>query len=425
MEPFLADIASIAHRYIRNEVLSQKELDLLRQWAAAGEGRQDWLDELKRDPDSEYVQGQLDRMQNVDSKAIWSQIETQTFTPLVPIARPTVRRRRAYMTAAIILLIGAGAAGWWLLPHHSGTSLTPATTQPIAASDIQPGGNKAVLTLADGRRIDLDTSANGILTHQGNMKVSKLADGQLAYNKVKTSDEKPQARAYNSLSTPRAGQFTLRLPDGTNVWLNNASIIRYPVAFTGVDRTVEIAGEAYFEIAKDASHPFRVIVHRGPAATGLASLASDAVPVTDEGGTIEVLGTSFNVMAYNDEPAELTTLVNGSIRFTRDGAGVLLHPEEQSVLDANSVLHVLPKVDVAEVTAWKNGYFNFDHASFQTTMRQLARWYDITVTYHVQPTGQEFQGGIQRNLPLSVILKALENEHIHFKLEGRDLTVLP
>jgi len=424
MEPFLADIASIAHRYIRNEVLSQKELDLLRQWAAAGEGRQDWLDELKRDPDSEYAQAQLDRMQNVDSKAIWSKFETQTFTPPVPLPLHSPRRRWI-VAASIILLISAGATWLWLLPHRQGISPTPATTQPVAASDIQPGGNKAVLTLADGRRIDLDSSANGVLTHQGNTKVSKLADGRLAYNKEKTSVEKPVARAYNSLSTPRAGQFTLRLPDGTNVWLNNASIIRYPVAFIGSDRTVEIAGEAYFEIAKDASHPFRVIVHRGPAATGLASLASDAVPVTDEGGTIEVLGTSFNVMAYNDEPAELTTLVNGSIRFTRDGAGVLLHPEEQSVLDANSVLHVLPKVDVAEVTAWKNGYFNFDHASFQTTMRQLARWYDITVTYQVQPTGQEFQGGIQRNLPLSVILKALENEHIHFKLEGRDLTVLP
>jgi ferric-dicitrate binding protein FerR (iron transport regulator) len=293
------------------------------------------------------------------------------------------------------------------------------------ASDIQPGGNKAVLTLADGRRIDLDSSANGVLTHQGNMKVSKLSDGRLAYNKIKTSDEKPVARAYNSLSTPRAGQFSLRLPDGTDVWLNNASIIRYPVAFTGADRTVEVAGEAYFEVAKDAAHPFRVIVHRGAGATRLATLAPDAIPVTDEGGSIEVLGTSFNVMAYNDEPAELTTLVNGSIRFIREGTGVLLHPEEQSVLEAGGALHVLPSVDVAEVTAWKNGFFNFDHASFQTTMRQLARWYDINVTYQVQPSGQEFQGRIERNLPLSVILKELENEHIHFKLEGRDLTVTP
>jgi transmembrane sensor len=425
MEPFLADIALIAHRYIRDEALSQKELEVLHQWAAGAKGRQEWLDEMKRDPDSEYVQSQLARLQNVDAKGIWSKFETQTFTPLIPITRQTGRRRWAYMAASIILIIGTGGTWLWFLPHHRASSLTPASTQAVVASDIQPGGNKAVLTLADGRRIDLDSSANGVLTHQGNMKVSKLSDGRLAYNKVKTSDEKPQARAYNSLSTPRAGQFSLRLPDGTNVWLNNASIIRYPIAFTGADRTVEIAGEAFFEVAKDASHPFRVIVHRGAGAIRLATLAPDAIPVTDEGGVVEVLGTSFNVMAYNDEPAELTTLVNGSIRFTRDGTGALLHPEEQSVLDANGALHVLPKVDVAEVTAWKNGYFNFDHASFQTTMRQLARWYDINVTYQVQPTGQEFQGGIQRNLPLSVILKALENEHIHFKLEGRDLTVLP
>jgi ferric-dicitrate binding protein FerR (iron transport regulator) len=417
MEPFLADIALIAHRYIRDEALSQKELEALHQWAAAGEGRQDWLDEMKRDPDSEYVQTQLARMQQVDTKAIWSKVETQIFTP------HTAYRRWAYIAAAIILII-AGGASLWLLPHHR-ASLAPGSTQVAVASDIQPGSNKAVLTLADGRRIDLDSSANGVLTHQGNMKVSKLSDGRLAYNKIKTSDEKPVARAYNSLSTPRAGQFSLRLPDGTNVWLNNASIIRYPVAFTGADRTVEVAGEAYFEVAKDAAHPFRVIVHRGAGATRLATLAPDAIPVTDEGGSIEVLGTSFNVMAYNDEPAELTTLVNGSIRFIREGTGVLLHPEEQSVLEAGGALHVLPSVDVAEVTAWKNGFFNFDHASFQTTMRQLARWYDINVIYQVQPSGQEFQGRIERNLPLSVILKELENEHIHFKLEGRDLTVTP
>ena len=423
MEPFLADIALIAHRYIRDEALSQKELDLLHQWAAAGEGRQEWLEEMKRDPDSEYVQTQLARMQQVDSNRIWSKIESQVFTPLIPITRHTGRRRRTYI-ASIILVICAGGAWLWLLPHHRET-LTPTASRAAAASDIQPGSNKAVLTLADGRRIDLDTSANGVLTHQGNMKVSKLSDGKLAYNKVTTSEEKPQAQAYNSLSTPRAGQFTLRLPDGTNVWLNNASIIRYPVAFTGPDRTVEIAGEAYFEVAKDAAHPFRVIVHRGAGATGLANLAPTAAQMSDEGGAIEVLGTSFNIMAYNDEPAERTTLATGSIRFTREGTGALLHPEEQSVLDANGVLHVLPKVDVAEVIAWKNGYFNFDHADFQTTMRQLARWYDINVTYQTQPTGQEFQGGIQRNLPLSVILRALENEHIHFKLEGRDLTVMP
>jgi transmembrane sensor len=432
MEPFSDDIAQIAHGYIRGEALTQQELALLHQWAAAGRGRQEWLDDMKRDPDSEYVEAEITRMQEIDTSRAWSKVEAQTFNPLIPISRQSGRRRWTTVAASIFLIIGAGGAWLWIQPHRRATPSAPAAIQPAVATDIQPGGNKAVLTLTDGRRIDLGATANGILAAQGNMNIAKLSDGQLAYKKIKPSgekikpsDERPQAQAYNSLSTPRAGQFTLRLPDGTNVWLNNASIIRYPVAFSGADRTVELAGEAYFEIAKDAAHPFRVIIHKGAAATGLAGLASDAPPVADDGGTIEVLGTSFNVMAYSDEPTERTTLVNGSIRFAREGAGTLLHPAEQCVLDVSGTLQVLPKVNVAEAIAWKNGFFNFDHASFQATMRQLARWYDISVTYQVQPSGQEFQGGIERKLPLSTILKALENDHIHFKLEGRNLTVMP
>ena len=143
----------------------------------------------------------------------------------------------------------------------------------------------------------------------------------------KTTDEKPIPLAYNSLSTPRAGQFTLRLPDGSRVWLNNASVLRYPVAFIGPDRTVELAGEAYFEVARDPGHPFRVIVHKGANAADLSNLSSSALPVMDDGGSIEVLGTSFNVMAYNDEPAERTTLIDGSIRVTQAHQNALLKPD--------------------------------------------------------------------------------------------------
>jgi ferric-dicitrate binding protein FerR (iron transport regulator) len=295
-----------------------------------------------------------------------------------------------------------GGVWLWLSWNHS----APSVTAPAAAfSDVKPGGNKAILTLADGRRIDLDTTANGVLANQGNSRVAKLSDGQLAYNKEKTSDEKPNvALAYNSLSTPRAGQFTIRLPDGTQVWLNNASVLRYPVAFTGTDRTVELAGEAYFEVAKDAAHPFRVKVQGG--------------------AIVDVLGTSFNIMAYSDEPTERTTLIDGSIRVTQDNQSALLKPAEQSALGGADKLRVTSDINVQEVIAWKNGYFHFDHASLQTTMRQLARWYDIDVVYQGEPTPQEFMGRIERDLPLSSVLKGLENEHIHFSLTGRQLTVI-
>jgi ferric-dicitrate binding protein FerR (iron transport regulator) len=138
-----------------------------------------------------------------------------------------------------------------------------------------------------------------------------------------------------------------------------------------------------------------------------------------------VLGTSFNIMAYNDESAERTTLVDGSIRYIHAHNSTLLKPDEQSVLDAKGNLKTLQHVNVAEITAWKNGYFHFDHASLETTMRQLARWYDISVDYQGSIPPQEFVGKIQRNMPLSAVLKGLEGDHVHFKLEGRQLTVMP
>ncbi|HLZ87761.1 MAG TPA: FecR domain-containing protein, partial [Puia sp.] len=245
-------------------------------------------------------------------------------------------------------------------------------------------------------------------------QVAKTGDGQLAYNPSSAnssspSNEKPQGLGFNILSTPRAGQFSLALPDGSKVWLNNASSLRYPVAFTGATREVELSGEAYFEVAKNATHPFYVHTTGGPAGPA----------------TIEVLGTSFNIMAYGDEASERATLVDGSIRYAHGASSTLLKPEEQSVLDAHGNLQTLRHVNIAEITAWKSGYFHFDHANLETTMRQLARWYDVSVEYAGPIPPQEFVGKIQRSMPLSAVLKGLEGEHVHFQLEGRKLVVKP
>ncbi|HEV2478588.1 MAG TPA: FecR domain-containing protein, partial [Puia sp.] len=176
-------------------------------------------------------------------------------------------------------------------------------------------------------------------------------------------------------------------------------------------REVELTGEAYFEVAKDARHPFRVHIHNSPAGA--------------DGGTIDVLGTSFNIMAYSDETAERATLVDGSIRYSHGGNSALLKPAEQSVLDAQGDLKTLHHVNVDEITAWKNGYFHFDHSSLETTMRQLARWYDVTVEYQAGIQPQEFMGKIQRSMSLATVLKGLEGEHVHFKLEGKKVIVTP
>lgn len=409
MEKF-TDIDRIILKHIREEELSVEETAILQQWIKAGEGREELIQHF-RDEDEWFKDG-LNEFQKTPQNRVWDKVTDLlqeeghwSATPVVPITSSPKRRWR--FAAAAIVILAAGGAAFWGYQHRSPVSASiPQTAIAKSANDVLPGTNRAILTLSNGQQINLDDSKNGVVASQGNMNVTKLADGQLAYNKA--SEEKSSSAVYNVLSTPRAGQFSLTLPDGSKVWLNNATTIRYPVAFTGNSREVELNGEAYFEIAKDPSRPFRVALHKGSRTS-----------------TIEVLGTSFNIMAYEDENAERTTLVEGSVRFVAEGTSTLLKPEEQSVLDQNGGLKTLHNVNVGEVTAWKNGFFHFDHASLETTMRQLARWYDIDVEYTGTIKPQEYMGKIQRNLPLSAVLKGLARDDIHFELEGRKLLVKP
>ena len=412
------EIDPIVTKYIREESLTSEEKIILQQWIGQGHGRQELLDRLRND--SAWTKENLIRIQNLPHDRIWTNVETRlqaegywqersetlTAVPVIPAAKSQGVHWWRLIIAASVLVVTAGITLWSLKPHKVDTNNAVAATS--VTGDVQPGGNKATLTLSDGRSIDLDSSANGVLANQGNTFVAK-SDGLLAYNKA--ASEMPTSATYNLLTTPRAGQFTLILPDGTKVWLNNASSLRYPVWFTGATREVDLTGEAYFEVAKDAAHPFRVHIHDSPAGS--------------DGGAIDVLGTSFNIMAYSDENAERATLVDGSIRYSHGGNSALLKPAEQSVLDAQGDLKTLHRVNVDEITAWKNGYFHFDHASLETTMRQLARWYDVTVDYQSTIQPQEFMGKIQRNMPLSTVLKGLEGEHVHFKLEGKKVIVTP
>jgi len=411
------DIDRIVNKYVREEALSPEENAFLQQWLQADPAREAIINDIKNQTD--WMKDSLRQMQQTSNSRIWdrvsSRLEEEGYwkpegaaveVPVVPISAGRHWWRKLAAAVAVAAIAGGG---YWIVRHGSRGAVVPEAQPQVAATkpaDAQPGGNRAVLTLSNGQQINLDNSGNGVVASQGNMNVTKLGDGQLAYNKA--SGASAAAALFNTLSTPRAGQFTLTLPDGSKVWLNNASSIRYPVAFTGASREVELNGEAYFEIAKDASHPFRVAVHKA-----------------DRTSTIEVLGTSFNIMAYDDEGAERTTLVEGSVRFVSGNASALLKPEEQSVLDEKGSLKTLDHVNIAEITAWKNGFFHFDHASLETTMRQLARWYDVDVKYEGNIPDQQFMGKIQRNLPLSAVLKGLENEHVHFQLDGRQLVVKP
>jgi len=432
-EPLQID--DVLLKYIREEQLTPEEIALLAAWQSGYPARTELLAQMKNE--REWALQNLTKVQHINKDGAWERVEAMIRkdgywqdTPdslVVPMGAPSVipahrsGLRPWFVAASVVLTLGA--ASWWFVAHRPTLSVTP-TASPAVASDIRPGGNKAILTLADGRKINLDSSTNGVLAAQQNTTVSKPADGQLAYKG--SSNEKPMPLAFNTLSTPKAGQFALTLADGTRVWLNNASTLRYPVAFTGSDRSVDLYGEAYFEVARDIAHPFRVIIHRvtNPTAASASSPAAAAPTGADQTSTIEVLGTAFNVMAYGDEPDERATLLSGSIRCTDAGHSTLLRPDQQSVLDDKGALHVLPHVDVQEVIAWKNGYFHFDHSSLENTMRQLARWYDVDVRYEGQTTlPQEFMGRIQRDLPLSVVMRGLENDHVHFNLQERTVVV--
>lgn len=304
------------------------------------------------------------------------------------------------VAAAASLVIFISVAIYFTLRDTKNDIVAEAAPQQIK-SEIAPGENKAILTLSDGSTIILDDAKNGQVAEQGGTQITKLTNGQLVYNR---SNGEPAKVAFNSLTTPRGGQFKLTLPDGSEAWLNAASSIKYPTAFTGRERKVEISGEVYFEIAHNASKPFKVSVN---------------------GIEVKVLGTHFNINAYNDEGLVKTTLLEGSIRLAKDGSVTTLTPGQQAQIRNGSGIKVVNDVDVNQVVAWKNGYFSFNRADVQTVMRQIARWYDVEVSYEKNIPERQFGGKIDRNSNITEVLKILEESKVHFRINGKKIIVSP
>jgi ferric-dicitrate binding protein FerR (iron transport regulator) len=265
-----------------------------------------------------------------------------------------------------------------------------------------PTGNRATITLADGTKVFLDSAGKGQLAQQGTIKLIKLANGKIAYQPV--DNGRGQSIAYNTLSNPRGSKvIDMQLSDGSHVWLNAGSSITYPVAFIGSDRRVELEGEGYFEVAKDAKRKFIV---------------------TANGVSTEVLGTHFNVNAFKDDGDDIKiTLLEGSVKINNGNASGLLKPGQQALVAKE--VKIVSDVDLHLVMAWKNGYFQFDKASLQNVMKQISRWYDVDVVYEGYNQPREFAGEIQRDLSLSEVLKILEKNKVHFRIEGKKLRVMP
>lgn len=360
--------------------------------------------ELKRpladnasDPASERLKKKLDLK--------LEQILHTTAPPKKTLSLLTWNTRARYAAAALLLSFSVAA---WLWVHKPKSS--PALAARPAAQPIVAGGNKAILTLSDGRKIDLDETSNGEIATQSNTVVKKIANGVLVYD----TDTKPQSGEnsfpeFNTISVPKGGQYQVVLPDGSKVWLNAASSLKYPTQFDPNQRLVELNGEGYFEIAGIPRQPFIVISNHQ---------------------RIEVIGTMFNVNAYVEEAAVKTTLLNGAVTVSAvagNSHGQLisprtLHPGQQSELFGGELR--IGEGNPEAALAWKNGKFQFEYEDVRVVMRKIARWYDIEVDYHGSMTGKFFTGTISKYESLEQVLKMLQlTGTASFTVSGRKITV--
>ena len=341
---------------------------------------QKWFHHLHEDELSELTEADLRKAQNELRQKMTSLTRKSSVAILWP---------RIIIAAAILIVISIGT---FFYRNYIDESNTKHAISGVK-NDISPGGNIAFLTLADGRKISLTDAKNGQLAEQSGIKINKTADGQLEYT-ISNSDNSSQSISYNTIETPAGGQYQINLPDGSKVWLNSASSLRYPVRFVGKERRVEISGEAYFEVAHNSRMPFKV---------------------ANASQTVEVLGTHFNIMAYPDETSTKTTLLQGSVKIIKENKSKIISPGQQTrVKDGN--IDVVD-VDVNEATAWKDGYFMFKSEDIQSIMRQISRWYNLEVTYQGNFPEKVFGGKISRSRNVSEVLEILESTgSIHFKI---------
>jgi ferric-dicitrate binding protein FerR (iron transport regulator) len=383
-------IAELLKKHLEG-TLTSAEQATLDTWIASGNGAQ----QVWEDINNPNVQ-----QQEVRRMAAWNEEEAlaRFKAKRAPVQRTAHRvhfmRRWSWAAALVVMLGGIG----WLVKMTNGVTADSVTAGRKKAADtgILPGSNKAILTIGDNAPITLASDKTGVAVGNG-----------ITYNDgtaIAGSTPNSQLPTLNSITTPRGGQYQVQLADGSKVWLNAASRIQFPAAFTGAERRVTISGEVYIEVAANAKQPF--FVHT-------------------KGTEVQVLGTSFNLNTYENEATEKLTLEEGSIRVRDQHSpgkeSVVLQPGEQAVAGPQKL--AVAKVNVAEVTAWKNGFFNFAGANLPTIMRQLERWYDIEVVYDGAIPPFKFGGKLDRGVKLDEMLELLTRMEIKYRMKDRTLTI--
>ncbi|WP_276481593.1 FecR family protein [Paraflavitalea pollutisoli] len=380
----------LVHKVREQEPLTDEEQQQLTAWLNADPGREQLLAELV---DRTQVLAALKSMTKFDADKAVAAIFTAIDSPPAPVVKSWKRWIKPLAAAASLLLLAG--AGWWLYERQRGPQPGDATT-----AGIVPGYTKAVVKLVDGRELALDSLQNLSLGMQGTARL--LQDhGRLVYT---TTGAGPVV--YNSVITPRGGQYQVSLADGTQVWLNAASSITYPTTFGGNKREVTVTGEAFFSVAKDPSKPFFV-------KTGAMQ--------------VQVVGTEFNIMAYPDEAAIRTTLVSGVVKASNGRQELTLQPGEQAVLSRQSDNLQTTRSGIDEAVAWRTGKFWFEDTNMAAIMRQVARWYDVQVEFRGKASDIGFSGQISRQKQLADLLMILSaTREVHFEIkDNKTIVVIP
>ncbi len=309
--------------------------------------------------------------------------------------RPLIRWWPAVLCAAVIVFVISAAL--WFFKGDTPSDIKVQKTNTI--QDIKPGGDKAILTLANGTKISLEDAANGEIGNQPGIRIIKSKDGQLIYEVLSDSTAPGAGQlTFNTIETPRGGQYQVILPDQSHVWLNAESSLRYPTVFK-LERKVELKGEGYFEVAHHKNLPFHVETN---------------------GQVVQVLGTHFNVNSYSDEPSTRTTLINGSVKVfgLLSDKYELLAPGEQSVLSKSGRLNKTAGVNIQEAIAWKNQLFYFNNSNIESVMRQLSRWYNVKVEYEGKVPQVRLSGEMHRRTNATKVLEILSYFNIKYRIEN-------
>lgn len=413
---YTSEIKSLLDRYLAGSA-TPREQRLVEQWLEENDQQNT---EWHRMDSRERAAWMAELYKAIEHSISDKRVEKENDNVNVTVSSHRWWYGRFGLSVAAMFVVAVGVSlFYFLLPRQSADVPVSVSTEQ-QEEDVLPGTNKAVLTLGNGDRILLDDSQEGILTKQGGAEISKQGEG-VVYNTAHSSGKHAPV-VYNTLSTPRGGQYKLVLSDGSKVWLNASSSIRYPSSFAGNERTVEITGEVYFEINRMTAEPSGSVP---------AKKVPFTVKIMPSGGEVEVLGTHFNINAYTDEEVVSTTLLEGSIklwpgRYGAAGAeAVQMKAGQQVRLERDGSLRVMKDVDLEEAVAWKNGLFLMNSTPVAAVLRQLARWYDVDIIYGKGIPEGRITGDIPREIHLSEALKIMELSGVHFKIDNRKIIVNP